>query len=57
MKCTRCSYKEIIDFDMISDLWYESICDYPEFECPKCGHKKSSGVLIPIDIFNKINNM
>jgi DNA-directed RNA polymerase subunit RPC12/RpoP len=49
LKCTKCNYDEIADYEIIQEITYDM--EYPQLSCPKCGHKKNGGMLVPIDIF------
>lgn len=49
LKCTKCTYDEIADYEMIEEITFGM--DYPMLDCPECGHKKNGGTLVPIDIY------
>lgn len=51
LKCIKCGYEEITDFDIIEEICFDM--DYPRLECPECGFK-SNGELIPVDIYNQL---
>ena len=50
LKCTKCKYDEIADYDIIEEITFGM--DYPMLDCPKCSHTKLKGTLVPIDIYN-----
>lgn len=49
LKCTKCNYDEIADYEMIQEITFGM--EYPQLACPNCGHKKNGGILVPIDIY------
>ena len=49
LKCTKCNYDEIADYDIIQEITYGM--EYPQLSCPECGHKRNGGTLVPIDIY------
>lgn len=50
LKCTKCNYDEISDYEIIEEITFGM--EYPMLSCPRCGHTKKNGTLVPIDIFN-----
>jgi len=50
LKCTKCKYDEIADYEIIEEITFGM--DYPMLECPKCSYTKLKGTLVPIDIYN-----
>ncbi len=50
MKCLKCDHEITLDFDIIFELlpYYKN--GYPEEYCHKC----TSGVMVPIDIYNEL---
>lgn len=50
LKCTKCNFEDTPDYEMIQEI--TAHMDYPMLDCPKCGHTKRNGMLVPIDIYN-----
>jgi len=56
MKCVKCDYFEDVDLDIIRDLYELGDDPYPVLSCDKCGHKRKSGYLVPLEIYNSKKN-
>lgn len=48
-KCLKCGFEDVLEFDILEEMWDESISDYPILPCYHCSKEK----FVPIDIYHK----
>ncbi len=53
MKCSKCSYEETAELDIMLEIMEMHEMDYPILEGTKSSHTKKRGTVIPIDIYNE----
>lgn len=53
LKCLNCGFQEKIDFDIVSECWYEFQSNYLEPYCIKCN--KSN--VVPLDVYNRLKGL
>lgn len=49
LKCLSCGSESVIEYDILLEMWDESISDYPLLFCDQCGKEN----LVPIDVYHK----
>ena len=50
LKCLSCGIESDIEFDILEEMWDESISDFPTLYCNHCGKEKS----VPIDVYHRL---
>ncbi|OHE45694.1 MAG: hypothetical protein A3K26_04740 [Tenericutes bacterium RIFOXYA12_FULL_35_10] len=48
-KCLSCGFEDNLEYDILLEMWDESVSDYPILYCNHCSKEKS----VPIDIYHK----
>ena len=50
LKCLSCGKKSVIEYDILEEMWDESVSDYPVLYCDYCGKENS----VPIDVYHRL---
>lgn len=50
LKCLSCGKESDIEYDILEEMWDESLSDYPTLYCDHCGKEKS----VPIDVYHRL---
>jgi hypothetical protein len=48
-KCLSCGFEDNLEYDILLEMWDESVSDYPILYCNHCSKEKS----VPIDVYHK----
>ena len=48
-KCLNCGTEHEEEYDILLEIWDESISDYPKIYCENCGKESS----VPLDVYHK----
>jgi DNA-directed RNA polymerase subunit RPC12/RpoP len=48
-KCLNCGTEHDEEYDILLEIWDESISDYPKIYCENCGKESS----VPLDVYHK----